>query len=75
MLLQALAKKRTLPLSVVAANSLASAVAFGVDNMECVVFHASGLKTQTISLDFSPRGSHAEITYGLLELLEVLMSL
>lgn len=32
----------TLPLSVVAAKSLASAVAADDDNIECVVVHASG---------------------------------
>ena len=43
----------TLPFNVVAANSLASAVALGVDSIELVIVHASGLEILKLSEVFS----------------------
>ncbi len=54
--LDVLARLRTLPFSVVAAKSLASAVVPEADNMECVVFHASGLNTHIQSVRLPPDG-------------------
>ncbi len=64
----------TFPFKVVAANSLASGVASGVDRMECVIVQASGYTITAVNMCLSSTEIGA-ITYGFLESLQIVMGL